>query len=237
VSPVTRSAPPADERRVLAAWDANADAWTRAARGGAIPTRRITDEAIFQLVRQVPSGPVLDAGCGEGWLARRLAGHGHRVTGIDGSAALVARAQEAEPEEGGEAHFRTLTFHEAADSPRALKGPYGTVVFNFSLLEEKITPVLGAVAAVLFPYGRILIQTLHPAAVDGEYRDGWRTEGFPGLGFPVPIPFYFRTLSRWILELRRAGLILVETYEPLDPDTGRPVSLILSATIPEKRKS
>jgi hypothetical protein len=39
-----------------------------------------------------------------------------------------------------------------------------------------------------------------------------------------------------VLELRRAGLILVETYEPLDPDTGRPVSLILSATIPERRR-
>jgi len=233
VSPATRTPAPADERRILASWESNADAWTDAVRGGAIATRRITDQAILDLVCQVPTGPILDAGCGEGWLARRLAQQGLTVTGIDGSAALIARAEAEE----GDAVFRTLTYHEAADSPRSLKGPYGTVIFNFSLLEEKITPVLGAVSAVLFPYGRILIQTLHPTAAEGEYKEGWRTESFPALGFPRPIPYYFRTFSRWILELRRAGLILVETYEPLDPETGRPVSLILSATIPEKRKS
>jgi len=233
MSPATRTPAPADERRVLASWESNADAWTDAVRNRTIATRRITDQAILDLVCQVPTGPVLDAGCGEGWLARRLAEQGIAVTGIDGSAALIARAAAA----GGDAAFRTLTYHEAADSPRSLQGPYGTVIFNFSLLEEKITPILGAVAAVLFPYGRILVQTLHPSAAEGEYREGWRTERFPALGFPAPIPYYFRTFSRWVLELRRAGLILVETFEPLDPETGRPVSLILSATIPEKRKT
>lgn len=222
------------ERRMLATWDADADAWTGAVRGGALATRRITDEALVEVIRQVPTGPILDAGCGEGWLARRLAEYGHKVTGIDGSARLVERAKEL-----GGGDFRVLSYSDAAENPRLLRGPFGTVVFNFSLLDDKVTGILYAVGATLFPYGRVLIQTLHPGAACGEgepYRDGWREEAFPGLGFPEPIPYFFRTFSRWVLELRRAGLILVETYEPLDPDTGRPVSLILSATIPERRK-
>lgn len=216
---------------ILPSWSANADAWTRAVRSGDIPGRSLTSDAIFNLVRQVPSGPILDMGCGEGWLTRRLAAHGHNVTGIDGSPELIARAKEL-----GGADFHLLTYAEAAQTPRKLKGPYGTIVFNYSLLDEKVIHVLTSVAATLFPYGRILIQTLHPAtACGGDYRDGWRADTFPG--FPEPIPYYFRTFTRWILEMRRAGLILVETYEPLNPETNLPVSLILSVTIPERRKS
>jgi len=232
---MTGSAPQADAPTgdaILSSWSANADAWTNAVRNGDIPGRELTSDAIFNLVRQLPSGPILDVGCGEGWLSRRLSDHGHKVTGIDGSPELIARAREL-----GGADFHHLTYADAAQTPRKLKGPYGTVVFNYSLLDEKVIHILMAVAATLFPYGRILIQTLHPfsAAAGGEYRDGWRTDTFSG--FPEPIHYYFRTFTRWILEMRRAGLFLVETYEPLDPDTGRPVSLILSATIPERRKS
>jgi hypothetical protein len=139
------------------------------------------------------------------------------------------------------ADYRLLTFQEAAAGPRRMGDPFGTIVFNFSLLDERITPILTAAGAVLFPYGRILIQVAHPASeAHGPegYRDGWRTlgEAAPGEPLPAPVPWYFRTFTTWVLELRRAGLLLVETYEPLDPATGRPVSLLLSATIPEKRR-
>jgi hypothetical protein len=113
------------------------------------------------------------------------------------------------------------------------------VIFNFSLLDERVTPILSAAGAVLFPYGRILIQAAHPMAGEGGdgYRDGWRMldQASPGVPLSPALPWYFRTFSTWVLELRRAGLILVETFEPLDPATGRPVSLILHATIPERR--
>ena len=232
------AAAPAERPPALLAWDDAAITWAGALRGRQDAARAIADAALVGVIRQVPTGPVLDAGCGEGWLARELSAQGHKVTAFDGSPVMLELALR----EGTDAaDYRLLTFQEAAAGPRRMGGAFGTIVFNFSLLDERITPILAAAGAVLFPYGRILIQAAHPVAEaygpDG-YRDGWRMlgEAAPGVELPAPVPWYFRTFTTWVLELRRAGLLLVETYEPLDLVTGRPVSLLLSATIPEKRR-
>lgn len=234
----SRIAPVRFEDRPETAWDAAAPAWTRAVREVRDPARAVAEDTLVRLVRQVPTGPILDAGCGEGWFERALVGHRDAVTAFDGSREMLSLARAAAPDA---ADYRDLTFDEAVADPRRLGGAFGTIVFNFSLLEERITPILEAVAATLFPYGRVFIQAAHPSMTDaagGTYRDGWRTlaEAAPGVPLEPGVPWYFRTFSRWILELRRAGLLLVETFEPLHPQTGRPVSLIIHATIPERRK-
>lgn len=228
--------PPAELSPTLQKWDAAAGEWSAAVRAGGDPVRQVTERAMAGLVRQVPPGPVLDAGCGEGWLSRELAGRGMSVTAIDGAPRMVAMAAEADPV----ADYRWVSFGEAADEPRRLGGAFGTVVFNFSLLDERITPILETAGSVLFPYGRILIQAAHPSDNGGDagpYGNGWRQmdEAVPGAPLSPVVPWYFRTFTTWVLELRRAGLLLVETYEPIDPATGHPASLILHATIPERR--
>ncbi|MBV9108062.1 MAG: class I SAM-dependent methyltransferase [Gemmatimonadetes bacterium] len=226
---------PNPEPRTLDAWEDAAEAYAAAVRTGANPARRVTEKAILDMVRQVPAGPVLDAGCGEGWLARELSVN-HEVLAMDGSGRMIELCEAR----GGDVEWAHLPFSVAADQPRRLLGAFGTVVFNFSLLDQRITPILSAAGAILFPYGRILIQAAHPAAMLGdapEYRDGWRVmdEVAPGVKLMRPIPWYFRTFTTWVLELRRAGLLLVETLEPMDPETGRPASLLLHVTIPERR--
>ncbi|HEX2094503.1 MAG TPA: class I SAM-dependent methyltransferase [Longimicrobiaceae bacterium] len=216
------------ERELHASWDANAAAWSEAVRGGRIPSRRVgTDAAILAAVERDPGRRVLDVGCGEGWLARALAARGYEVTGVDGSPELVRRAREA----GGGA-FRVLRYEEIVADPARAGGPFDTVVCNFALLGEDVAPLLRALGTLLAPGSLLRVQTVHPftACGDAPYRDGWRTETFAGFEspFPAEMPWYFRTVASWLAAVREAGLDLAEMGEPLHPETGRPLSLLLA---------
>jgi 2-polyprenyl-3-methyl-5-hydroxy-6-metoxy-1,4-benzoquinol methylase len=219
-----------EEEALRASWDSNAAAWTEAVRGGGIPSRRAgTDAAIVEAVARVPGRRVLDVGCGEGWLARALAERGREVVGVDGSAELVERAREA-----GGGTFRVLGYDEIEADPGLLGGPFDAVVCNFALLGERVAPLLRALSTALAPEGRLLVQTVHPftACGDAPYRDGWRTEDFAGFArpFPAAMPWRFRTVGSWLAEVSDAGLEVAALEEPVHPETGRPLSLILALT-------
>ena len=66
---------------------------------------------------------------------------------------------------------------------------------------------------------------------EAPYRDGWKTETFRGFGegFTEAMPWYFRTLTSWVTLLQATGFGLVEVREPVHPDSGRPLSLLLIA--------
>ncbi|HEX6629774.1 MAG TPA: methyltransferase domain-containing protein [Gemmatimonadaceae bacterium] len=219
-------------------WEDNAAAWTRAVRAGGIASRRAgTDAAVLAACRRVLDAAgrhgatparALDVGCGEGWLARALAAHGATVLGVDASAALVAEAAGA----GGAAAFEVVSYDElVADAARA-PGPWELIVCNFSLLGDPLAPLLAALGRRLAPDGRLVVQTVHPwvALGDGAYADGWRVETFAGFAepFPAAMPWFARTLASWVAELHAGGLALVEVAEPAHPESGRPLSLLLT---------
>jgi 2-polyprenyl-3-methyl-5-hydroxy-6-metoxy-1,4-benzoquinol methylase len=217
---------------IAASWDANADAWTRVVREGRIPSRvAATDEAILRELSRRAPGPFLDVGCGEGWLARALEGQGFRVTAVDGSARLIALAREAG--HSGSAEFLVATYEELVRDGGIAPGPFTAIALNFALLSDEIVPLLSALGDRLTPSGALVIQTVHPWVACGDatpYRDGWRTETFDALGGPFPsaMPWYFRTLASWIHAIREAGLDVLRLEEPAHPETGRPLSLLVT---------
>lgn len=75
------------------------------------------------------------------------------------------------------------------------------------------------------------MQTVHPlmACGDAPYADGWRDGSWAGFSsaFTDPAPWFFRTVSSWLALFEEHGLRVVEMREPLHPDSGKPVSLIL----------
>jgi SAM-dependent methyltransferase len=170
---------------------------------------------------------VLDVGCGEGWLARVLAETGYEVVGVDGSTDLVAAARA-----GGGGRFVQMTYEEIAADPTGLDGPFAVVVCNFALLGERIAPLLGALRTLTAGGGALVVQTLHPHAdPSAPYRDGWREETFGAMEQPFPssMPWFFRTLESWTDLLARSGFAIERIGEPLHPQTGRPLSLVLTA--------
>jgi 2-polyprenyl-3-methyl-5-hydroxy-6-metoxy-1,4-benzoquinol methylase len=217
------------EARIKQSWLDNAAAWTTAVREGQIASRRAgTDTAIMDTVLARRPSRVLDAGCGEGWLARAIARHGVEVTGIDGSSHLIETAREA-----GAAHYLHMSYDEFIANP-ATTGRFDVVAFNFSLFTENIVPVLVAARRVLVKQGTLVIQTVHPFsdAMEDDYVDGWREEDFSGMPgeFRTPMPWYFRTMQTWVNSVIRAGYRIAEMREPLDAETNRPLSLIIVGT-------
>jgi 2-polyprenyl-3-methyl-5-hydroxy-6-metoxy-1,4-benzoquinol methylase len=128
-------------KRIAECWQKNAGVWAAAVRTQAIESRRvITDEAILDAVLQVGGSRILDVGCGEGWLARRLAGSGRDVVGFDGSRELIDRAKS----DGG-AEFIHLDYDSFARTPRQVGHGFDAAVCNFSILSDDIRPLLGGI--------------------------------------------------------------------------------------------
>jgi 2-polyprenyl-3-methyl-5-hydroxy-6-metoxy-1,4-benzoquinol methylase len=215
------------EKQLQQSWTENAAAWTEAVRQGRIASRKAgTDAAIRDAILNFPPCRVLDLGCGEGWLARFLSPHSYEVTGIDSSDALVAQATSA-----GGGRFFTVSYQDLVRNPAELAGPFRLIVANFSLLGQEVAPLLKALRSRLEPDGSILIQTLHPLVFGpaARYESGWRVETFTQMGsaFSAHMPYYLRTFGAWLEEINAAGLTLMCCREPLDPETGRPLSLLL----------
>jgi SAM-dependent methyltransferase len=99
---------------------------------------------------------VLDVGCGEGWLARRLVGAGARVTGIDPLPGALANAREASPE------AESLRFvHGTAEALPFADRSFDVVVFFNSLHHVPVASMelaLSEAARVLRPAGAVYVQ-------------------------------------------------------------------------------
>lgn len=214
-------------------WRTNADAWTRAVREQRIPSRRAgTDAAILGAVLETGARHILDAGCGEGWLARALAARGCEVVGVDASAELVAAARSL-----GGARFEVASYADL-ETRRAEFGPFDAVACNFALLGEDLGTPLRALGRLLAPDGRLVVQTVHPWTACGEapYVDGWRIETFAGFGdeFREPMPWYFRTIESWIGAFVANGYAVERVTEPVDATGSRPLSLLLTASLQKR---
>lgn len=212
------------ERHILASWHANADAWTRAVRARAIPSRVVvTDNAIVAAVQACAPRTVLDVGCGEGWLARALNEHGMQVTGIDAVAALVEQARAA-----GGADYYCLDY--AALAGHDFGSAFDAAVCNFSLFgDASVDALLLALQRHVRPDGHLLIQTL-PAG-DGQ-DSGWRDGSWQGFSddFVDAPPWFCRSRRDWHDVFARTGWQLVQEQMPAFPHNGAPASIIFTLT-------
>jgi SAM-dependent methyltransferase len=96
----------------------------------AYPSRPPYPEAVFDLLESLAVEPAiaLDAGCGTGDIARRLAQRMRRVDAVDISAAMIAMGQRLP---GGDA--ANLRWQQAPIEEATLSGPYGLIVTGESL--------------------------------------------------------------------------------------------------------
>jgi trans-aconitate methyltransferase len=217
------------DEKIVQAWSRNSDPWVAAVRGKEIASRAlVTDAAIVAAVRACAPRSGVDLGCGEGWLVRALPEVS--MVGVDAIPGLVEAAQVSG---GGE--FRVMSYEEIAAGKLQLS--VDVAVCNFSLIGEAATAgLLRAAPTYLRRGGTLIVQTVHPllACGDAPYVDGWREGSWAGFSsdFTDAPPWYFRTMASWVNLFVDSGLRITSLREPLHPETGKPVSLILMGQLP-----
>jgi 2-polyprenyl-3-methyl-5-hydroxy-6-metoxy-1,4-benzoquinol methylase len=217
---------PDNDDKIIKSWVKNAAPWIVAIEERQIESRNlITDRAIVDAVVSRGGNTVLDLGCGEGWLTRALVDRGMNVVGTDIIPAFIERAKTR-----GVGEFELAAYAEIAAGKLAKK--FDVVVANFSLIgKESVDDLCRSMPSLLTAGGTFIVQTLHPTISCGDlpYRDGWRASSWDGFSdeFTDPAPWYFRTLATWLELYTANGLSIVEIREPIHPQTGKPVAVIL----------
>lgn len=159
--------------RDLALWDAAAAAYAARVGGRSDSFYRRLHDFLWTAFGDVRGRDVLDLGCGHGWLAEEFRLAGARVTGIDGSAALLEQARTRYPEISFRQHDLTLGLPHApapdsvpahAPAPDSPPAHYDRIVAHMVLMDiPELDRLLADTAAALRPDGVFVFSILHPA--------------------------------------------------------------------------
>jgi SAM-dependent methyltransferase len=186
------------------------------------------EEQVLPLVEHHLKGAqrVLDVGCGEGQVARRVARLGADVVGIDPTLAQVRAAYER----GGPPRF----VRARAEHLPCMTAAFDAVLVCLALEHvDPFEPAISEIARVLVPGGRFLLLLTHPllqAPGSGWVEDEasgesyWRVGAYlqddvsidevaPGVCFE----FAHRALSRYVHAMGAAGLLIEDMMEPTPP--------------------
>jgi SAM-dependent methyltransferase len=130
--------------------------------------RRRQDVAFYRMLADERGGPILDAGCGTGRLLVPLARDGHRVLGIDRSAAMLARAAWRLSRGARAARGRAMLARADLGDLPAGTGRFALVIAAFHTVQHcesdaELLAFLRGARRALIPGGWLAFDTFAPA--------------------------------------------------------------------------
>ena len=167
---------------------------------------------LLELLGDVAGRRLLDAGCGEGYLSRVLAGRGAQVTGIDISPRLIELARGKDP--GNSIEYRV------ADLSKSL--PEYEEHFNAAANRLVMNDVanyssfIGTLGAVLKPGARLVVELNNPYSYVvrkhvADYFDSGAAYSYRGMAQEgIGVHFYQRTLEEYLDAFLGSGLRLTK---------------------------
>lgn len=164
---------------------------------------------------------VLDAGCGEGYLARILAARGARVTGADVAANLLTLARVKDPE-----GIITWRLGDLSQPAPDLEAQFDLVASHMALNDvPDHRGFLRTLAAALKPGGRCVLSMNSPYSFVvrshiKDYFSGEEMVSYRGMAEAgVSVFFFHRTLEEYIDACREAGLELLRLIDVPTPES------------------
>jgi SAM-dependent methyltransferase len=185
---------------------------------GGFLRRTLLNPVIFGMLGDVRDRRILDAGCGQGYLARLLASRGAEVVAVEPAERLVRYGEHREAESPlGISYLRR-------DLSRLgrVGGPFDAVVANMVLLD--IPDWVAALANCIgsLKTGGLFVYSLqHPCWVSGHFEE-WAAKGYVEVSeylneyeFVGPTGTNFhRPLSAYVNATIRLGCAVTELAEP-----------------------
>lgn len=226
-----------DEGRAI--WDNKARFWDALhGDGGNIFHQRLIEPSVLQLLDLSAGERVLDIGCGNGALARRMAQLGAQVEAIDFSPKMIELAKQRSP-------ARTAINYQVVDATdesallRLGERSYDAITCTMALMDmPAIAPLFRAASQLLKKKGCLVFATAHPAFNSNNpiflrekedragvvldryaiklfaYLDMPPVKGSGAPGEPMPHTYYHRPLSALLADAFAAGFVLDALLEP-----------------------
>ena len=171
---------------------------------------------VFDLMPEVSTLTVLDAGCGTGRYLRELSSRGANVIGVDLSEPMLERARR-QSRRLARADLRALPFASTT---------VDLVVCGLALGDvAELEMAVREIARVLRPRGLVIYSVVHPSGKQA----GW-TRSFERDGRQWAIDGYWHSLDRHRRACTAAGLSIAEWREPvLEERPGQPALLVVRA--------
>ncbi|MBA2247084.1 MAG: class I SAM-dependent methyltransferase [Chloroflexia bacterium] len=175
-------------------------------------------DLLLDLLGDLAGKTVLDAGCGQGYLSRMLAARGARVTGIDLSPRLIAKARKRDTE--GVIDYRLADLSQ----PLPKLERHFDLIGSFLVLNDvrDYRGFAATLASLAKPGARIVLGFNNPySSVVREHITDYFAEGAMGTYFGlweqgIRARYYHRTLEQYLDAFFDAGLRLIKLVDVPD---------------------
>lgn len=213
---------------LTADYDQIADWYDEQVRAGTL-IHSLVLPALFGVIGEVAGQHICDLACGQGIVARQLAGLGANVVGVDRSERLLALARQ----EQTSASQAILYQNDDAQQGQTLAdASFDGVVCNMALMDiPDLTATFQTVHRILRPHGWFAFSITHPCiqmpdSAWNQRADGtiiresgkYFAEGFwapaPGSGVRSRVGAHHRTLGAYFNGLAQAGFQIQTISEP-----------------------
>lgn len=179
--------------RVGATWNERASQWDEVSEANAAAPDRAADLArTAAALRLRPGSRLLDAGCGTGQYAIAFAQLGYRVTAIDLSPEMIARAGRHAEDKGVDVEWRVGEITRVGDPVAVYDAIHARVVLQFV---PDLPATLREFRRILKPGGRLYASV--PGALSPIYNRSWRRFVEPeNLGATYLLPWELEAVLR-----------------------------------------